>query len=91
MRDILNKLEGQPDGDFADLCFEFVWKKVREPYKNSPVMGTQDFHYMGGYAKRKAAELGGRIYKGEIRPRPYRNKKEQPAIIVRLPMYVDLM
>ena len=26
-------------------------------------------------AKRKAAELGGRIYKGEIRPRPYRNKK----------------
>lgn len=70
--DILNKLEA-PDGDFLSMPVRL--KKSGEPYKNSPVMGTQDFHYMGGYAKRKAAELGGRIYKGEIRPRPYRNKK----------------
>lgn len=69
---ILNKLEA-PDGDFLSMPVRL--KKSGEPYKNSPVMGTQDFHYMGGYAKRKAAELGGRIYKGEIRPRPYRNKK----------------
>ena len=30
---------------------------------------------MGAYARKKAAELGERIYKGEIHPRPYRNKK----------------
>ena len=50
-------------------------KKSGEPYKNSPVMSTQDFHYMGAYARKKAAELGERSYKGEIQPRPYRNKK----------------
>lgn len=70
--DILNKLE-LPEGEFLSMPVRL--KKSGEPYKNSPVMGTQDFYYMGDYARKKAAEIGGRIYKGEIRPRPYRNKK----------------
>lgn len=70
--DILNKLES-PDGEFLSMPVRM--KKSGEPYKNSPVMGTQDFRYMGTYARKKAAEIGERIYKGEIHPRPYRNKK----------------
>lgn len=70
--DILSKLEEGSDG-FVSMPIRL--KKSGEPYKNSPVMSTQDFHYMGAYARKKAAELGERIYKGEIHPRPYRNKK----------------
>ena len=70
--DILSKLEEGSDGFVSmPICL----KKSGEPYKNSPVMSTQDFHYMGAYARKKAAELGERIYKGEIHPRPYSNKK----------------
>lgn len=32
-------------------------KKSGEPYKNSPVMSTQDFHYMGAYARKKAGRI----------------------------------
>lgn len=71
-REILNKLEDSEDG-FVSMPIRL--KKSGEPYKNSPVMSTQDFHYMGAYARKKAAEIGERIYRGEIRPRPYRNKK----------------
>ena len=71
-QDILNKLEDNEDG-FVSVPIRV--KKSGEPYKNSPVMSTQDFRYMGAYARKKAAEIGERIYKGEIRPRPYRNKK----------------
>lgn len=71
-RDILNKLEDNEDG-FVSMPIRL--KKSGEPYKNSPVMSTQDFHYMGAYARKKAAQIGERIYKGEIVPKPYRNKK----------------
>lgn len=71
-RDILNKLENSEDG-FVSMPIRL--KKSGEPYKNSPVMSTQDFNYMGAYARKKAAEIGERIYKGEIHPKPYRNKK----------------
>lgn len=71
-RDILNKLENSEEG-FVSMPIRL--KKSGEPYKNSPVMSTQDFYYMGAYARKKAAEIGERIYKGEIHPRPYRNKK----------------
>ena len=69
---ILNKLENNSDG-FVSMPIRL--KKSGEPYKNSPVMGTEDFKYMGDYARKKAAEIGKRIYKGEIHPKPYRNKK----------------
>ena len=84
--DILSKLEEGSDG-FVSMPIRL--KKSGEPYKNSPVMSTQDFHYMGAYARKKAAELGERIYKGEIHPRPY--KKEQPVITVLSQMSVDLI
>ncbi|MFR9001193.1 MAG: hypothetical protein ACLVIY_13245 [Anaerobutyricum soehngenii] len=41
--DILNKLEEAPDGDFLSYRRIRSKKKSGEPYKNSPVMGTQDF------------------------------------------------
>ena len=87
--DILNKLEA-PDGDFLSMPVRL--KKSGEPYKNSPVMGTQDFHYMGGYArKEKQLNLEDGFIKEKFVQDRTEIKREQPAIIVRLPMYVDLM
>ena len=54
--DILSKLEEGSDG-FVSMPIRL--KKSGEPYKNSPVMSTQDFHYMGAYARKKAAEFQG--------------------------------
>ena len=56
---------------FETVCAE-CGGTARIPFK--PVEG-KSYYCSECFAKRKAAELGGRIYKGEIRPRPYRNKK----------------
>lgn len=70
--DILAKLE---DGSDGFLSMPVRLKKNGEPYANSPVMGTESFLAMGRHARRKAAEIGERIYAGELQARPYRNKK----------------
>ncbi len=57
-----------------------VLKKSGEPYKKFSGNGEHRiFINMGGYAKRKAAELGGRIYKGENSSQDHTEIKRETA------------
>ena len=70
--DVLQKLEkGQEN--FVSASIRLT--KKGEPYKNAAVLGTDDFHSIGRYMRKKITEMGEEIYEGKIAVSPYRNER----------------
>ena len=53
------------------------------PYKNAPVMDTEDFQRIGRYTRRKITKMGEAVYAGKLNAHPYKNEKKHPVITVR--------
>jgi len=71
--DILRKLEDNPDG-----CISMGVRisKTGNPYKNSPVLTTEDFLDLSDHIQNTIKDLGNRIYSGDVTPRPYRKNNK---------------
>ena len=71
--DILKKLEDDPDG-FISMGVRV--KKDGKPYKDSPVLTTEDFQELSDYLRTTIADLGSKIYSGDVTPRPYEKGRD---------------
>ena len=73
--DIIRKLDHTPDGS---VTMNVRLTKKGLPYKDSPVLSSDDFKDLTEYVKEKIGDLGNQIYSGDVSQSPY-NKGKRSA------------
>lgn len=74
--DVLEKLENLEEGTDRFISASVRMTKNGTPYKNAPVMDTEDFQRIGRYTRRKIMEMGEAVYAGKLNAHPYKNEKK---------------